>query len=60
MSKTVLDALIEAQAALQTAAREVHEAIALAVAPQDDEDPPDDEIPQAMGRERGIGQVRQR
>jgi hypothetical protein len=59
MSKTVLDALIEAQAALQTAAKAVHEAIALAVAPRDEEDPPDDEIiPQAMGRERGIGQVR--
>jgi hypothetical protein len=57
MSKTVLDALIEAQAALQAASRAVHEAIALAVAPQD-EDAPEDEIPQAMGRERGIGQVR--
>jgi hypothetical protein len=54
---TVLEALIEAQAAIQTAARAVHEAIALAVAPEDEE-PPDDEIPQAMGRERGIGQVR--
>jgi hypothetical protein len=54
---TILEALIEAQAALQTAAKAVHEAIALAVA-QDDEQSPDEEIPQAMGRERGIGQVR--
>jgi hypothetical protein len=58
MGKTVLDALIEAQAALQTASRAVHEAIALAVATQDEDQPPEDEIPQAMGRERGIGQVR--
>jgi hypothetical protein len=58
MSKSVLDALIEAQAALQTAARAVHEAIALVVAPQDEDEQPEDEIPQAMGRERGIGQVR--